>query len=296
MEIFNIHIFEFILIAGLALVVFGPERLPEVGRFVGKQVARFLAWQQQSPELKMINDVRGEFEREIATLRDELVRTRNQLDVSKNIGEVQSELKSALDLRGDVKAALAAEPSIAPPATSAAATAASADSAAGAAEAAADAAEASIKAAEIAAEAAETALAAAQQAAAEIPAAPPPPAPLINGVESLPPPPNGVDGAVPAAARPNKVPGTEPTDIFSRPPLPAAPEPPSHRRGLHDAPPPDAPPGPPAPDEERERLLRRLEGLMADMHALVGELQGRGMIGPDWQPPSQANQQESITR
>lgn len=28
MEIFNIHIFEFLLIAALALVIFGPERLP----------------------------------------------------------------------------------------------------------------------------------------------------------------------------------------------------------------------------------------------------------------------------
>ncbi len=79
MEIFNIHIFEFLLIAGLALVVFGPERLPEVGRFVGKQVARVLAWQQNSPEAQMLQDIRQEFEQEIVSLRDELVRTRQQI-------------------------------------------------------------------------------------------------------------------------------------------------------------------------------------------------------------------------
>jgi len=98
---FNIHIFEFLLIAALALVVFGPERLPEVGRFVGKQVARFLAWQQQSPELRLINDVRSEFEREIASLRDELLRTRNQLDVSQDVEKLRSELRPMLNLQLD---------------------------------------------------------------------------------------------------------------------------------------------------------------------------------------------------
>lgn len=83
MEIFNVHLLELVMIAGLALVVFGPERLPEMGRMAGKQVARFLAWQQQSPELQMVNDMRAEFEKEIADLRDELSRTRKQFDVSR---------------------------------------------------------------------------------------------------------------------------------------------------------------------------------------------------------------------
>ncbi|WP_322814010.1 twin-arginine translocase TatA/TatE family subunit [Chloroflexus sp.] len=95
MEIFNVHLFEFILIAGLALVLFGPERLPELGRFAGKQVAKFLAWQQQSPELQMINEMRSEFEREIAQLRDELVRTRNQLDVRNDMQALADEVKAA---------------------------------------------------------------------------------------------------------------------------------------------------------------------------------------------------------
>ncbi|WP_322511174.1 twin-arginine translocase TatA/TatE family subunit [Chloroflexus sp.] len=94
MEIFNVHLFEFILIAGLALVLFGPERLPELGRFAGKQVAKFLAWQQQSPELQMINEMRNEFEREIAQLRDELVRTRNQLDVRNDVQAMVDEVKA----------------------------------------------------------------------------------------------------------------------------------------------------------------------------------------------------------
>ncbi len=95
MEIFNVHLFEFILIAGLALVLFGPERLPEIGRFAGRQVAKFLAWQQQSPELQMINEMRNEFEREIAQLRDELIRTRQQLDVQQDMQAIAEEVKAA---------------------------------------------------------------------------------------------------------------------------------------------------------------------------------------------------------
>ncbi len=95
MEIFNVHLFEFILIAGLALVLFGPERLPEVGRWAGRQVAKFLAWQQQSPELQMINEMRSEFEREIAQLRDELARARNQLDVRDDVKTIVDEAKTA---------------------------------------------------------------------------------------------------------------------------------------------------------------------------------------------------------
>ncbi|MEI6775440.1 MAG: twin-arginine translocase TatA/TatE family subunit [Chloroflexales bacterium] len=121
MEIFNVSIPELILIAGLALVVFGPERLPEIGRFLGKQVAKLLAWQQNSPELQMLNEVRGEFESEIASLRDELVRTRKQFDVSKDMTAIRDELRPMLDLRGSLNgaiqatAATGAEPSSIPP-------------------------------------------------------------------------------------------------------------------------------------------------------------------------------------
>ncbi len=94
MEIFNVHLPELILIAGLALVLFGPERLPELGRFAGKQVAKFLAWQQQSPELQMISEMRNEFEREITQMRDELLRMRNQLDVRNEAQTLIDELKA----------------------------------------------------------------------------------------------------------------------------------------------------------------------------------------------------------
>jgi sec-independent protein translocase protein TatB len=100
-EIFNIHIFELVMIAALGLIVFGPERLPEVGRFLGKQVARVLAWQQNSPEAQMITEIRSEFEREIVNLRDELSRTRKELDISADVQKLRDDTKALFDSTKD---------------------------------------------------------------------------------------------------------------------------------------------------------------------------------------------------
>ncbi len=222
MEIFNVSIPELMLIAGLALVVFGPERLPEVGRFLGKQVAKLLAWQQNSPELQMLNEVRGEFEAEIASLRDELVRTRKQLDVSRDISAIKEELRPMLDLRGAangaaqaVTAKSAAEPTIAPPRPAEPAPA--------------------------------------EQA----------PSPTIS--------PTPAGQTVPAAGRPTKVVAAEPTNVL--------------------APPRPAPAAPPADG----RIARRLQQIAADLQALTAELQARGHLGTDWQPPSQEAEQEAVS-
>lgn len=292
MEIFNIHIFEFLLIAGLALVVFGPERLPEVGRFVGKQVARFLAWQQQSPELKMITDVRSEFEREIASLRDELVRTRNQLDITQDaeLKSLRDELRPMLNLRD----AQAQKPGSAGPLAQAETSAAKlprtwdppAED------------ELPLEdALEDTPEGAETALADATEEGAETVAE------LIEATPAGPP------GTVPAAARPNRLAATAPTNVLDKPDERLAYL--SARRGtLHDAPPPDdGPPATPAlnglawpPDEaalspdDAHLLMRRLETLSADVQALISDLQARGLIGHDWELEAAVDEQEGLTR
>jgi sec-independent protein translocase protein TatB len=225
MEIFNVSIPELMLIAGLALMVFGPERLPEIGRFLGKQVAKLLAWQQNSPELQMLNEVRGEFEAEIASLRDELVRTRKQLDVSKDISAIRDELRPMLDLRGSLNGATkSAEPMIAPPRPADAAIPA----------------EGTMAAVELPPE----------DVAADAPALSPTPA----------------SQTVPAAGRPAKIVAVEPTNVLALPQTPA-----------------DAP------------LAERLQQIASDMQALVSELQARGHLGPNWQSPSQATEQETIT-
>jgi sec-independent protein translocase protein TatB len=292
MEIFNIHIFEFLLIAALALVVFGPERLPEVGRFIGKQVARFLAWQQQSPELRLINDVRSEFEREIASLRDELLRARNQLDVSRDVEKLRSELRPMLNLQLDADL----QPQQGSPATpgnpgktSAASPGPGATSASVATP------ENGEAAAPPAAPDGPATLADADKLVAE-----PPPPPTLT--------PQPAAQAVPATASPNRIPGTEPTGVLQ--PVDERAHYLAERRSrLHDLSDYDDPPAlngtPAAPQseappatlsaDEREELLRQIQTLSSELRALVGELRERGLIGVDWTPNREPSQ-ETLSR
>lgn len=299
MEIFNIHIFEFLLIAGLALIVFGPERLPEVGRFIGQQLARFLAWQQNSPELQLLNEVRSDFEREIAELRDELVRTRQQLDISPQVTSIKDELRPMLDLKGNLTlppadsangatpANLTPDPSIAAPDPAAAPTTTTPDTLDSLAPDTADALE------------------------ALAPDAPPTVRPAAQTVA--------------AAAQPNRLALAQPTDVLGTPgpsagDQPLADPPPeaaiderleylrSHRSRLHEAPEPDpafdtpiaaqaqALGSPALSEAEHAELLQRLQALAGELQALAGELRERGVIGADWQLPAEPPAQETITR
>lgn len=284
MEIFNIHLFEFLLIAGLALVVFGPERLPEIGRSIGQQVARFLAWQQQSPELQMLNEVRGEFEREIASLRDELVRTRSQLDIRSDVDAIREELRPMLDLKSSLKRETPAANGTTSPA--------------------------------IKAPAAQPASPADAPAAQPDPPATPAPegdAPTAEQLDALfstePPPaeapaPAAAPEPAPASPRPGRMSATEPTTVLG-PPRPVATSGPLDQPAdtgaeelaeqpsrLQDAPADAVAEGRDRPDSlDTAQLLRRLEELTVQMQALVGELQGRGVIDADWRAPAPPEQE-----
>ncbi len=99
MDILGITPLEVIVIVILGLIVFGPERLPEIGRFIGRMLARLLAWQQQSPEAQMIQQIRKDFDREILELRDEIIRARQQLDISTETQQVFAETQALLSVK-----------------------------------------------------------------------------------------------------------------------------------------------------------------------------------------------------
>lgn len=321
MEIFNIHLFELLLIAGLALVVFGPERLPEVGRFAGKQVARFLAWQQQSPELQMINDVRAEFEQEIASLRDELVRTRKELDISKdvtqNLNSIRDELRPMLNLRdkgatpkGSATAIAAQQNGTPAPDSASPPAPAEAQPAAELADGLAELPDPPTPVPDLA-PAEETTLV--EQLLDPVDAVADPlaaPAELTTDPRPAP------QGTVQAAAHPNRLAATEPTNVFERRDqrldiLEA------RRRSLHDAPEPDDSPhagaagngqlpeavetaataqGEPQLTAATVALLvRQLESLSADVQTLISGLQAQGVLGADWQPEAAIAEQEELS-
>lgn len=64
----NLGLVEILVIAVLALLVFGPERLPELARQAGQLIARFRAETSRSvDELKRVADV-GDIDRELKGL------------------------------------------------------------------------------------------------------------------------------------------------------------------------------------------------------------------------------------
>jgi sec-independent protein translocase protein TatB len=80
---FDVGFSELALIAVVALLVLGPERLPKVARTVGALLRRARSsWQ----------DVRGEIERELAA--EDLRRT---IHDTRRAADVRSEVKAAMD-------------------------------------------------------------------------------------------------------------------------------------------------------------------------------------------------------
>lgn len=96
MELFGVSPIELLFIAILGLIIFGPERLPEIGRFLGRTVARVLAWQHTSPEAQMLTELRRDFEQQIVDIRDEMLYARQQLDVRSELSELQRETEALL--------------------------------------------------------------------------------------------------------------------------------------------------------------------------------------------------------
>ncbi len=123
MEIFGIGPIELLLILILSFIVFGPERLPEIGRMLGRLVAKILAWQHQSPEARMIQEIRKDFQREIVELRDEIVRAQQQLNLAQEGAELNQQVRSMLSVSPDsatsptIKHATHAQPAARPPRT-----------------------------------------------------------------------------------------------------------------------------------------------------------------------------------
>lgn len=261
MDIFGVGPLELILILIFGLIVFGPERLPEVGRFLGRQLAKVMAWQQQSPEAQMIQQMRQEFEQEIVGLRDELLRTRQQLDISQDVKQLQADAKALTDLKSDLKPAAGTAPS--------GTVARSATTSAGVAPA--------------------------------EPAATAPATPATTAVESATTTPATVAPTPEPEVDPGPIGRRPGPAAAAKTPLPAGSKPVTSgsTNGVHEpvlngvytdrllA--------------GQELLLMQIQALMVDLHAIQQQLREAGVIAADWQPPSHlihpepASQHETVS-
>lgn len=110
MDFFGIGLFEIVLVLIFGLLVLGPERLQHMGRTVGRLTAQWLAWQQASPELQAVQRIRSEFESEINSLRDEIVRARQQIDVSQEVQRLRDEGRTIGQFPATVKQQIKSQP------------------------------------------------------------------------------------------------------------------------------------------------------------------------------------------
>jgi sec-independent protein translocase protein TatB len=88
---FDIAFSELILIAVVALLVIGPERLPKVARTAGVMFGRLQRY---------VNDVKADIQREMEL--DELKKLRSQFEdaaksVEESVGEVDKQIRAASD-------------------------------------------------------------------------------------------------------------------------------------------------------------------------------------------------------
>lgn len=96
MELLGVGPGEILLILVILLLVFGPERLPELARQAGRFVVRIRDWIQQSPDAALILRARQDLETELEALRAEL--TREVESVRQDLQTVRSDLVDASKL------------------------------------------------------------------------------------------------------------------------------------------------------------------------------------------------------
>ncbi|MCG8346872.1 MAG: twin-arginine translocase TatA/TatE family subunit [Chloroflexales bacterium] len=270
MNFFGLGPLEILFIIIIGLIVFGPEKLPEIGRFAGRQLAKLMAWQQQSPEAQMIQKIRQDFEQEIVLLRDELVRTRQQLDISTDVKQLHSQTQSLLTVQSSPSGTVAVGEAVSPQSN---------DSA--------DSKERSISEAherrQKLFEEEDLHSIAPPSTGSSLAEAP------SNTVEQSPDDKPSVEEQSIASAN-----GEHTEAITSAPATTLSPE-----ASLASA----APSPDPIPTtnhlfpDDREMLLLQMQALMADLHALQEQLKARGLLDPDWKPPShdQALPKESVS-
>lgn len=94
---FNLGWTEILLILGVALLIFGPGKLPEVGQTIGKTIREFKG---------AINNMDEDIKKEVNGLKEEVSEVKDALDVKGAMDDLKKDLADAVkvDLDTDKKA------------------------------------------------------------------------------------------------------------------------------------------------------------------------------------------------
>ena len=91
----NIGATELILILGVALIVFGPGKLPELGNALGKTIREFKG---------AINNIDEDIKREVKDIKDEVNEVKEMGDGRSAIQDIQNDVKNAVKVDLDASA------------------------------------------------------------------------------------------------------------------------------------------------------------------------------------------------
>lgn len=90
---FNIGPTELILILGVALIVFGPGKLPELGQMMGKTIREFKG---------AINNIDEDIKKDIKDIKKEVDEVKDAVDIRSAIQDIQNDVKNSVKLDLDL--------------------------------------------------------------------------------------------------------------------------------------------------------------------------------------------------
>ncbi len=92
----NIGWTELLLVLGVALLIFGPGKLPELGQTLGKTIREFKG---------AINNIDADIKKEVNDIKNDVQEVKDAVDIKATIQDIQTDIKDAVkvDLDDSVK-------------------------------------------------------------------------------------------------------------------------------------------------------------------------------------------------
>ena len=87
---------ELLLVLGVALIIFGPGKLPELGQTLGKAIREFKG---------AINNIDADIKKEVNDIKNDVQEVKDAVDIKATIQDIQTDIKDAVkvDLDDSVK-------------------------------------------------------------------------------------------------------------------------------------------------------------------------------------------------
>ena len=87
----NIGWTELLLVLGVALLIFGPGKLPELGQTLGKTIREFKG---------AINNIDADIKKEVNDIKSDVQEVKDAVDIKATIQDIQTDIQDAV--KGDL--------------------------------------------------------------------------------------------------------------------------------------------------------------------------------------------------